>query len=310
MKDKKVIFMGTPDFAVPILEGLIENTTVVLVVTQPDKKVGRKQIVKYSPVKETSLKSNIEVYQPENIKTSYDYLKKFNADIIITCAYGQIIPENILKMCPYEAINVHASLLPKLRGGAPIHKAIIYGYKETGVTIMYMDKNMDSGDIIESRSIKIEDNFNTGVLHDKLSIMGKKLLIDVLPSIFNKTNKRIKQNEDEVTYAYAITREEEKINFNLPVKDVYNQIRGLYPFPCSYILLEDQIIKVIEARISTKPSSKVSHITSIGKDYIGVSTKDYEIEITKIKPSGKKEMSVIDYLNGKRGEELLSKRVC
>ncbi len=309
MKDKKVIFMGTPDFSVPVLEGLIKETNVVLVVTQPDKKVGRKQILKYSPVKEIALKNNIEVFQPAKIREDYNKLKEVEADIIITCAYGQIIPKEVLNLCSYGAINVHASILPKLRGGAPIHKAIIYGYKETGVTIMYMDEKMDAGDIIDSKKIEIKNDYDAGILHDKLSIIGRDLLLQVLPSIFDRTNKRIKQDEKEVTYAYNITREEEKINFNTSVVNVYNQIRGLYPFPISYFLLDNNTIKVLKARKSNEKSMTPGIITRIGKDFIAISTEDYDIEITKIKPSGKKEMDVKDYLNGVKKEELIGKKV-
>lgn len=309
MKDKKVIFMGTPDFSVPVLEGLIKETNVVLVVTQPDKKVGRKQILKYSPVKEIALKNNIEVFQPAKIREDYNKLKEVEADIIITCAYGQIIPKEVLNLCSYDAINVHASILPKLRGGAPIHKAIIYGYKETGVTIMYMDEKMDAGDIIDSKKIEIKNDYDAGILHDKLSIIGRDLLLQVLPSIFDRTNKRIKQDEKEVTYAYNITREEEKINFNTSVVNVYNQIRGLYPFPISYFLLDNNTIKVLKARKSNEKSMTPGIITRIGKDFIAISTEDYDIEITKIKPSGKKEMDVKDYLNGVKKEELIGKKV-
>ena len=309
MKDKKVIFMGTPDFSVPVLEGLIKETNVVLVVTQPDKKVGRKQILKYSPVKEIALKNNIEVFKPAKIREDYNKLKEVEADIIITCAYGQIIPKEVLNLCSYGAINVHASILPKLRGGAPIHKAIIYGYKETGVTIMYMDEKMDAGDIIDSKKIEIKNDYDAGILHDKLSIIGRDLLLQVLPSIFDRTNKRIKQDEKEVTYAYNITREEEKINFNTSVVNVYNQIRGLYPFPISYFLLDNNTIKVLKARKSNEKSMTPGIITRIGKDFIAISTEDYDIEITKIKPSGKKEMDVKDYLNGVKKEELIGKKV-
>lgn len=309
MKDKKVIFMGTPDFSVPVLEGLIKETNVVLVVTQPDKKVGRKQILKYSPVKEVALKNNIEVFQPAKIREDYNKLKEVEADIIITCAYGQIIPKEVLNLCSYGAVNVHASILPKLRGGAPIHKAIIYGYKETGVTIMYMDEKMDAGDIIDSKKIEIKNDYDAGILHDKLSIIGRDLLLQVLPSIFDRTNKRIKQDEKEVTYAYNITREEEKINFNTSVVNVYNQIRGLYPFPISYFLLDNNTIKVLKARKSNEKSMTPGIITRIGKDFIAISTEDYDIEITKIKPSGKKEMDVKDYLNGVKKEELIGKKV-
>ena len=203
----KVIFMGTPDFAVPVLEGLIENYEVILVVSQPDKKVGRKQELKNTPIKEVALKHNIPVFQPVKIREDYQEIIDLNPDIIVTCAYGQIIPKAILDCPKLGCINVHASLLPKLRGGAPIHKAIIDGYKTTGITIMYMDVKMDDGDIISQKEIDITDDDNLESLHDKLSVLGKELLLETLPSIIDGTNERIKQNEDEVTFAYNIKRE-------------------------------------------------------------------------------------------------------
>ena len=157
MKNKKVVFMVTPLFSVPVLEMLIENTNVVLVVTQPDSFVGRKKELKYPPVKECAIKHNIPVFQPTKIRNEYEEILKYNPDIIITCAYGQIIPSILLDTPRYHAINVHASLLPKLRGGSPLHRAIINGYKETGITIMYMAPGMDDGDIITQKSIKIEE---------------------------------------------------------------------------------------------------------------------------------------------------------
>ena len=290
--------MGTPEFSVPVLEGLIQNYNVIGVVTQPDKKVGRKQEIKFSPVKELALKHNIKVLQPEKIKTDYKDILDLNPDIIITCAYGQIIPEELLNYPKYRCVNVHASLLPKLRGGAPIHKSIIYGYEKTGITIMYMDKKMDSGDIISQSEIKIEDNYDTGILHDKLSIMGKELLLQTLPDIFNNNINPIKQNESEVTFAYNISKEEEIINFNKTTREVFNQIRGLSPFPGGYSVLDDKVIKIYEARIGFSKPKTSGDIIAIYKDGIGISTKDGEIIITKIKPFGKKLMSVKDYLNG------------
>ena len=215
----KVIFMGTPDFAVPVLEGLIENYEVILVVSQPDKKVGRKQELKNTPIKEVALKHNIPVFQPIKIREDYDEIIKLNPDIIVTCAYGQIIPKVILDCPKLGCINVHASLLPKLRGGAPIHKAIIDGYKTTGITIMYMDVKMDDGDIISQKEIEILDSDNLESLHDKLSVLGKELLLETLPSIINGTNERIKQDEAEVTFAYNIKREEEHIDFNKSTRE-------------------------------------------------------------------------------------------
>lgn len=310
MKDKKVIFMGTPEFSVPVLEMLIQNTNVIMVVTQPDKKVGRNHEIRFSPIKEVALKNNIEVYQPIKIKEDYEYILSKNADIIITCAYGQIIPSTLLHTPKYKAINVHASLLPALRGGSPLHKCIIDGYDKTGITIMYMDSKMDSGDIIKQESINIEDSDNVGTIHDKLSILGRDLLLKTLPSIFDGTNERIKQDETKVTYAYNITREEEHIDFNKTAREVFNYIRGLYPFPIAYALLDNEVIKLCESKIGMDVDGQIGQITNIYNDGIGIKCTDKEIIITKVKPSGKKEMSAKDYLNGKKKEELKGKRLC
>lgn len=299
MKDKRVVFMGTPEFSVPVLEMLIENTNVVLVVTQPDKEVGRHHELKATPIKECALKHNIEVYQPNKIRNEYEYILEKNPDIIITCAYGQIIPSVLLDTPKHKAINVHASLLPKLRGGSPLHKCIIDGYKETGVTIMYMAPGMDDGDIITQRSIEIKDTDNVGIIHDKLSIMGRDLLLETLPNIFSGNITRTKQNPDEVTYAYNIKREEEKIDFNKTAREVFNQIRGMYPFPVAYTTLNGEVIKICESVIGNSSKGKPGEIIETSKDGISVMCKDKNIIITRLKPGGKKEMSAKDYLNGK-----------
>jgi len=306
MKDLRVIFMGTPDFAVPVLKALVENTNVVLVVTQPDKRVGRKQEIKITPIKELANSYNIPVFQPENIKKDFEKIISYKADIIITCAYGQIIPEVILNNPELGCINVHASLLPKLRGGAPIHHAIMDGYKETGITIMYMDKDMDTGDIISQKSCEIEINDNVETLHDKLSAVGANLLIETLTNILIGSSKRIKQNDSEATYAWNIKREDEHINFNRTALEVYNHIRGLYPFPTAYCLINGEETKILEAYIGEKDSDfSSSTICDITKESIGISTKDKIIYITKIKPFGKKAMLVKDYLNGIDKNKLL-----
>ena len=307
MKDKRVVFMGTPEFAVPVLKKLIENTNVVLVVTQPDKQSGRHLELTYSPVKKVALDNKIEVFQPTRIKEDYQIIIDKKPDIIITCAYGQIIPKILLDFPKYNAINVHASLLPKLRGGAPIHKAIIDGYEETGITIMYMSEKMDAGDIISQESLKIDIKDNVGTLHDKLSEIGAKLLIDTLPSIFNETNKRIKLNDEDATFAYNISREEEKIDFNKTSIEVYNQIRGLYPFPTAYATLNNNIIKICESDLIDVISGKVGEITEINKMGITVKCKDKSIIIKRLKPSGKKEMNSIDFANGIGKENLKGK---
>ena len=299
MKDKRVVFMGTPEFSVPVLEMLIENTNVVLVVTQPDKEVGRHHELKATPVKECALKHNIEVYQPIKIRNEYEHILEMNPDIIITCAYGQIIPSILLDTPKYKAINVHASLLPKLRGGSPLHKCIIDGYKETGVTIMYMAPGMDDGDIITQRSVEIKDTDNVGIIHDKLSIMGRDLLLETLPNIFSGNITRTKQDPNEVTYAYNIKREEEEIDFNKTAREVFNQIRGMYPFPVAYTTLNGEVIKICEVRIGNSSKGKPGEIIETSKDGISVMCKDKNIIIIRLKPSGKKEMTAKDYLNGK-----------
>ena len=315
LKDLKVVFMGTPDFCVPILESLIENCNVIGVVTQPDKEVGRKKEIKFSPIKEVAIKHSIKVFQPIKIRKEYDDILNLKPDIIITCAYGQIIPKEILDYPRLGCINVHASLLPKLRGGAPIHHAIIDGYDETGITIMYMDEGMDSGDIIEQSKTIIEDSDTVGTLHDRLSIMGKDLLLETLPSIVNKTNKRIKQDENEVTFGFNIKREEELINFNKTRREVFNQIRGLNPFPGSYFILNEKIVKVykVEEIDDNKYLNKENgEIVKLDKESFYIKVKDGLIRVLEIKLEGKKKMNVLDYLNGSKDKligEIISKGV-
>ena len=304
----KVIFMGTPDFAVPVLEGLIENYEVVLVVSQPDKRVGRKQELRNTPIKEVALKNNIPVFQPTKIREDYEEIINLNPDIIVTCAYGQIIPKVILDCPRLGCINVHASLLPKLRGGAPIHKAIIDGYKTTGITIMYMDVKMDNGDIISQKEIEITDSDNLESLHDQLSVLGKELLLETLPSIIEGTNTRTKQNEADVTFAYNITREEEHIDFNKTSREVFNLIRGLSPVPGSNAILFDNEMKIYESIINDKKySGNPGEIVDITKQGIVVKTGDSSITITKLKPFGKKMMDASSYVNGIGKDKLIGK---
>lgn len=308
MKDIKVIFMGTPTFAVPILESLIENTNVIMVVSQPDREKDRKGNYLFTPTKKLALEHGIEVYQPAKIREDYKKVIDANPDIIITCAYGQIIPKVLLDYPKYGCINVHGSLLPKLRGGAPIHHAIINGDKETGITIMYMDEKMDSGDIISQKKIIIEDNEKLDTLYEKMSYLGKDLLIETLPSIINGTNKRIKQNPEEVTYGLNITKEEEKIDFNNNGNTIHNLIRGLSSIPGSYCYLDDKRLKIYESFITNIKSKKEpGTIELINKDGIYISTKDNLIKITDLKLEGKNRCKVNDFINGIKVEEYLGK---
>ena len=309
MDKLKILFMGTPDFSVNVLEGLIKNYDVVGVVTQPDKEVGRHKELKAPPVKVVANKYNIPVFQPNRIKQEYECLLTLDVDMIVTCAYGQIIPKVLLDFPKYGCINVHASLLPKLRGGAPIHKAIINNYARTGVTIMYMVEKMDAGDIISQVETEILPSDNLESLHDRLSVLGTKLLLETIPNIVSGNINPIKQDESEVTYAWNITREEEHIDFNKSKIDVFNQIRGLSPYPGAYAMLDGNVVKIYASRISDSffTTLKNGEIGKIYKDGIGVSCKDGEVIITEIQFAGKKRMKVVDYLNGSDGTKLIGK---
>ena len=308
MKDKKVVFMGTPLYSVPILEMLIKNYNVIGVVTQPDKPIGRKKILTPCPIKEVAQKHNIKVLSPIKLKEEYQDIIDLNPDIIVTCAYGQILPEKLIYAPEYDTVNVHASLLPKYRGGAPIHRAIINGEKETGITIMYTDKGLDSGDIITKESIPINENDTYDIVSEKMSTLGAELLEKTLPLIFEKKETRIKQ-DDSYTLAPIIKREDEHIDFNQNSNDVHNKIRGLSSIPGSYGILENNNIKILLSSLEDIKETKESPgtITRITKDAIYVACKDKEIKVLKIQVPGKKPMLVRDYLNGIDKDNLIGK---
>lgn len=308
MNNIRVVFMGTPSFAVPIFESLIENYDVQLLVCQPDRKKDRKGNIEYPETKKVALKHNIEVFQPLKVKENYQKILDINPDIIITCAYGQIIPEEILNCPKYGCINVHGSLLPKLRGGAPIHWAIINGYKETGITIMDMSPKMDAGDIIAQESITIDDDMILDELYEKMSQLGRKLLIKTLPSIIDGTCTRIKQDESQVTYGYNIKKEEEKIDFSKTSLEIRNLVRGLNSIPAAYCYLDNKRLKIYEVEIlNNYKTDAYGEIIKIDKDGIICTTKDNLIKIKDIAIEGKKRCKVKDYLNGINKKELIGK---
>lgn len=308
MKDLRVVFMGTPDFAVPVLEKLILNTKVVLVVSQPDKCVGRKRELVPTPIKKKALEYNIPVFQPEKVKFDYEEIVLARPDIIITCAYGQIIPKVLLDLPRLGCINVHASLLPYLRGGAPLHHAIIDGYKETGVTIMYMDESMDTGDIISSVTYPLKDTDTVGTVHDNLMEMGANLLMETLPSIIKGTNKRIKQDNSKATYAYNISRSDEHLDFSGSGVLVERKVRGLNPWPLANTLFDDEEIKIISGYFVLGKSipKKINVVT---KDSLGIGCSDGIYYVTALKPSGKKVMDIKSYLNGMDKDKLLAMKI-
>lgn len=308
MKNKNIVFMGTPDFSVPVLKMLIENTNILLVVTQPDKIVGKDKTVSFNPVKKLALEENIPVFQPMRIRKDFEKLKNLDIDLIVTCAYGQIIPKEVLDMPKYGCINVHASILPKYRGSAPIQWCLFNNDDVTGVTIMYMDEGMDTGDIIKIKEIPILDSDNVGTLHDKLSKLGCDLLLEVLPTIFDKTNDRIKQGNN-YTMAPMIKREDERLDFNEEGKKIIGKIKGLNPWPLANIIINNQEIKVLEAEFVQKKVDNTSIIKEIDKKNLGITCKDGIIYLKKIKPSGKKVMEINSFLNGIDKEKYLNMEV-
>lgn len=295
----KIIFMGTPNFAVPSLEALNEKYEVVLVVSQPAKPEGRKGILKNPPVALKALELGIQLFQPEHIKNEYEYFKNIKADMIVTAAYGQFIPTKILNLYK-KCINVHGSLLPHHRGGAPIQRAIINGDKKTGVTIMEMVKKMDAGRMYASSEIPILDSDNNSSLFEKLAIIGKNLLMENIEDIYNGKNEGIMQNEEEATISPNIAPEEEKINFNIDARKVFNLIRGLSDEPGAYCEYNGQRIKIYKASIEKNDSdASPGTIINIKKSLI-VKCKTDAISILELQIPGKKRMNVKDFLNGQK----------
>ena len=291
--------MGTPDFAAAILEALIvAQYQIVGVVSQPDRPVGRNKIVEPTPTKKLALKYDIPIFQVQKIRTDYFFMEELKPDMIITCAYGQILPKALLSIPVQGCINVHASLLPKFRGGAPIHHSIIQGHTKTGVSIMKMSEKMDAGDVYAQAEIPIEENDNVGVLFQKLATLGARLLIKILPEILNHTLLPTPQNEAEVTYAPTIKREEEKISWNRSSREVFNLIRGLSPIPGAYTTLDKVIIKVFHcAPIEWNGLQEAGSII-LGDDHLYVKTSDAAVSLLEVQQAGKKRMTIKEFLKG------------
>lgn len=307
MKELKVVFMGTPEFGVPILTALIESCTVIGVVCQPDR-----ENKKIGAIKTLALSHNIPIYQPENIKNDYQAIIDLHPDIIITCAYGQIIPKVLLNTPKYGSINVHASLLPRWRGGAPIHRAIMNGDTKTGITILYMTERLDAGAIIKQREIPISSEDTTGIVHDRLQLIGRDLLMEVLPDIIANRVHPIKQKEDEVTYALTLEKDDEHIDFSKSKREIYNQIRGLNPWPGAYCLIEAKVLKVWNARMNDDVHTDRfdGEIVRLYDDGIGIKTNNGEIVFTEVQLEGRTRMSTKDFLNGLRDKKLLIGKIC
>lgn len=308
MEKPRIIFMGTPDFACRILDTLVQmNQNVVAVVSQPDKRIGRKQVIQKTPVKLRAESYGIPVVQPFNIKVDYQEVLEYKPDLIVTCAYGQIVPEAILNFPKYKCINVHASLLPRYRGGAPIHWAVINGEEETGITIMYMAKKMDVGDILSQSSVQIDYEDTTSDIYNKLEVVGKKLLEETLPKLISGQIVSTVQDESLVTYAWNITKEQEFISFNRPVKDVYNHIRGLISWPVGYGIVEGKKIKF--HKISMEETSSQDYpgkIIELCDKGLSVACPDGLIFISELQVEGKTKTNAKEFYNG-LGQKLIGK---
>jgi len=310
---KRIIFMGTPAFGAYILQQLLEVEQklfeVVAVISQPDKPVGRKRILQHTPVKEVAMQYDLPVLQPAKIGEIYDEIAALQPDLIITAAYGQIVPKNILALPTDKCINVHGSLLPKYRGGAPIQHAIIDGQAETGITIMYMAEKMDAGAMLAQVAVPIALEDTQETMFEKLQVIGAKLLIDMLPSFFNREINAQTQNEAEVTYAPTIKKTDCKIDWTKSALTIFNQVRGLYPAPAAFTTLNGEQIKVYAVTAITAASTGVpGTIITADKTAVHVATGEGVIALQDLQLSGKKRQSIAEFMGG-TGRKLFTEGV-
>ncbi|WP_368504023.1 methionyl-tRNA formyltransferase [Alkalihalophilus sp. As8PL] len=299
----KIVFMGTPDFSVPVLRQLVtEGYEVVACVTQPDRPVGRKRIMTPPPIKVEAESHGIPVLQPERIrnKEEVERVLSYQPDLVVTAAYGQILPNDILEKPKHGCINVHASLLPKYRGGAPIHQSIIDGESETGITIMYMVEKLDAGDILTQVKVPILEDDHVGSVHDKLSVAGAKLLSETIPPLIEGKLKPVVQDESGVTFAKNISREMEKMDWSKSGEELYNQVRGLHPWPVAFTTLDNKPLKIWWAnKVAVSTQNEPGTILAIENDEFVVSTGNQTaLTITDLQPSGKKRMTAEQFLRG------------
>lgn len=296
----KLIFMGTPDFSATVLKGLLadDRYEVLAVVTQPDRAVGRKKEIKMTPVKEVALEHNLPVYQPEKLSGSQEMedIMALGVDGIVTAAFGQFLPMKLINSVDF-AVNVHASLLPKYRGGAPIHYAIINGEKEAGVTIMEMVAKMDAGDMVAKASIAITDEDNVGTMFEKLAVVGRDLLLETLPGYMAGDIKPEQQDESQATFSPNISPEEERVDWTKSSREIFNHVRGMYPWPVAHTLLDGNRFKLYEV-VMAEGQGQPGQIIAKTKKTLVVATGSGAIELKTVQPAGKPRMAIKDFLNG------------
>ncbi|AZK46991.1 methionyl-tRNA formyltransferase [Paenibacillus lentus] len=302
-----IVFMGTPQFAVPSLESLLrEGYNVVGVVTQPDRPQGRKRVLTPTPVKEAALKHGLPVLQPQRMRApeAIEELAALKPDLIVTAAYGQILPKAVLDLPKHGCLNIHGSLLPKYRGGAPIQRSIINGEKETGITLMYMAEGLDTGDMIAKSVVPIEDEDTAGTMFEKLSMAGAELLLEQLPLIVEGRAERIPQNDAESTYAPNLSREDERIDWTSSSRAIYDRVRGLVPYSGGYTLWNDEVFKVWAV---AKPVARAENsaggptpgtVLNLSEQGIEVKTGDGSVLLTRVQPAGKRAMDASEFIRG------------
>ncbi len=297
----RIVFMGTPEFAVPCLQKLIDcGHEVTGVFTQPDKPQGRKMIMTPPPVKVLALENGIKVYQPTKMRdgTALEMLKEANPELVIVVAYGKILPKEILEYPEYGCINIHASLLPLLRGAAPIQWSVISGFEKTGVTSMQMDEGLDTGDMLIRGETEIGENETAGELHDRLSVLGADILEKTIDALLKGELAPVKQNHDEFTYAPMLSKELSPIDWSMSAKEVHNKIRGLCPWPSANAILGGKKVKIHKSVLAPEKGTKAGEIVCADKRLV-VACGDLNcIEILELQAEGKKSMNAADYMRG------------
>jgi methionyl-tRNA formyltransferase len=299
----KIVFMGTPDFAVPTLEALIcsKQHEVVGVVTQPDKPKGRGNVMQYSPVKETALKYGIPVYQPMKVREpeAVHTIREMKPDVAVVVAFGQILTKEILEMPPYGCINIHASLLPKYRGSAPIQRVILEGETETGLTAMFMDIGIDTGDMLKKVAVEIAPDETAESLHHKLAPLGGQLILDVLSEVEQGTLVREKQDDSQATSAPQLRKETGLIHWNRPAIEIERLIRGLNPWPSAYTMLDQKVLKIWDAQVWQEEADVLcGTIWDVRKNGMAVQTGQGSLWIRRVQLEGKKQMDAAAFLRG------------
>jgi methionyl-tRNA formyltransferase len=301
LKETKIIFMGTPDFGMPVLKYLISDTNVVAVVTQPDKKVGRSQTLTPPPIKQFATEKNIEVLQPEKVKGNSDFVKQIKdlkPDLVIVVAYGFILPKEILDIPKFGVINIHASLLPKYRGASPIQSAILNGDQETGVSLMLLDELMDHGAILAQKKVKIlpYDDFKT--LHDKLATLGTELLSETLSDYLSGKKQPKKQKDSDATYCQLIKKEDGKIDWNKSAEEIERQVRAFNPWPSAFTNWEGKNLKILKSEVINVDGKYVIGEVFKYKDGLAIKCAQGELELIELQLEGKNKMSAKEFING------------